>query len=139
MKKNDSPDEKRIGEKRNSISKTETNVETIGAGGNGPKIVRRDTEPAIGKFSEIKDLNLIINGAGVIRGILKIRKGKANDNQNGPPLQDGSGRKDNYGNSIIGGSHKIAWASVVQNVTQVQSYKKYNSQVISRNDCCKLC
>jgi hypothetical protein len=139
MEKNDSPDEKRIGDKRNSISRSETNVETIGAGVNGPKIVRRDIEPDTGKFSEIKDLKIIINGAGVIRGILKIRKGKADDSQNGPPLHDGSGRKDRYGNSIIGGSHKIAWAPVVQNVIQVQSYKKHNSQVISRNDCCKIC
>jgi hypothetical protein len=127
MKMNDSPDEKRSREKRNSISRAEINVETIGVGGNGPKIVRGDTEPDNGKFAAIKDLNIIINDAGVIRGILKNTNGKVRDNQNGPPLHHGSGRKDHYGNAIIGGGHKIAWAAIVRNVTQVQSYKKYNS------------
>lgn len=139
METNDSPDGNLINEKRNSISRSEINVEAIGVEENTPKLARGHTEPDSGRYTAIKDLNIIIDGAEVLRGILKNRKGKVGGNQNGPDLHHGSGRKDHYGNPIIGGGHKLAWATTIGNVTQVQSYKKYNMQVISRNDCCRLC
>jgi hypothetical protein len=84
METNDSPDAKRIDEKRNSKSRAEMNVEAIGVEENNPKLARGDTELDTGRQTAIKDLNIIIDGAEVLRGILKDRKGKKGGNHNGP-------------------------------------------------------